>query len=400
MPEEGEHGHMNKFKQKPSPRGTPSGLKERRDLHSPLSPRRKRQLLRGALPPQKERLTPRLWWKQNWISVLVLALAALVFAGLLWYSHQGQIYQNQSETYKSIVYESAEVLDVLSDTVTPDRYQLEENELGQQELLIRLVTGEFRGETLQLTNHVALFYGTRMQEGDKLIVALYISEGKIVSGNFYEYDRTPFIFVLLAIFVAVTVLVGGKTGLKSLVGLTLTVICLICIFCPLLMKGADPVFTALWLCIYVEIVCFTLLDGVNKKTVCAMLGTAAGMLLAVLFAALAQKLTRITSYSMYSTNSLVDEFRNIQQQGIPLHIHGLLSAGVVISSLGAVMDVAMSLSSAIRELKTPRGHQERHRGQRPHDNHPGGPYHPHGGPRHKGSRKGHPGRKAHQHQRG
>ena len=48
----------------------------------------------------------------------------------------------------------------------------------------------------------------------------------------------------------------------------------------------------------------------------------------------------------------MDEFRNIQQQGIPLRIHGLLTAGVIISSLGAVMDVAMSLSSSISELKT------------------------------------------------
>lgn len=307
----------------------------------------------GALAPKVERLSFRGWLKQNWIALLVLALAAAVFVGLYGYSHQGQVYQNQSTELEYLSYETATVLNVSRDTVTPDRLAgtVEIAEVGSQTVMIRVTSGKFEGQTYELENNVSVFNGTKLATGDNIVVAVYAKDGSALNITVYQYDRVPEIFWLLAIFFLIVVLVGGKTGLKSLLGLAITVICLIWIMCPLLMKGFDPAWTALGLCVYVEIICFTLLDGINKKTLSAMVGTAVGMGLAALFGVLAQVFTRINSYSMYTTSTLVDEFRNIQQQGIPLRIHGLLTAGIIISSLGAVMDVAMSLSSAISELK-------------------------------------------------
>ena len=42
----------------------------------------------------------------------------------------------------------------------------------------------------------------------------------------------------------------------------------------------------------------------------------------------------------------------LRQTGTPIGLRGLLAAGVILSSLGAVMDVAMSLSSALAEVHT------------------------------------------------
>ncbi len=294
------------------------------------------------------------WFKQNRISILVLIVSALVFFGLLWFAQQGTIYQNQSTELEYVSYETATVLNVSRDTVSPDYLAgtVEIADLGTQTILVRLTSGPFAGETFELENQVSVFTGVRVKEGERVVLSIYAKDGQILNSAVYQYNRVPMVFVLLAVFFLIVVLVGGRTGLKSLLGLVLTVICLIWIYCPLLMKGFRPDWTALGLCVFVEIVCFTILGGVDKKTVCAMLGTAVGMGLAALFGVLAQWLTRINSYSMYTTSTLVDEFRNIQQQGIPLRIHGLLTAGVIISSLGAVMDVAMSLSSSISELKT------------------------------------------------
>ena len=285
---------------------------------------------------------------------MVLLIAAVVFAGLLVYSHQGTIYQTQSTELEYLSYETATVLNVSRDSVSPDQLAgtVEIAEVGSQTILVRVMSGEFSGQTFELENQVSIFNGSRVKVGERIVLAIYAKEGQILSSSVYQTDRVPMAFVLLGVFFLIVVLVGGKTGLKSLLGLVLTVICLIWIYCPLLMKGFRPDWTALFLCIFVEIVCFTILDGVNKKTLCAMLGTAVGMALAALFGVLAQRFTKINSYSMYTTSTLVDEFRNIQLQGIPLRIHGLLTAGIIISSLGAVMDVAMSLSSAISELKS------------------------------------------------
>jgi len=92
---------------------------------------------------------------------------------------------------------------------------------------------------------------------------------------------------------------------------------------------------------------FLILSGWDKKTVCAILGTVAGMVFATLFALLAQALLRIDGYR----EEYAEPLMQLRHTGESLvGIRYLLVAGVMISALGAVMDVAMSISSAIREI--------------------------------------------------
>ena len=91
-----------------------------------------------------------------------------------------------------------------------------------------------------------------------------------------------------------------------------------------------------------------ILGGVTRKTVCAALGTVAGTALALLFGLLAQSLLHIDGMRLTDVEALLQ----LRQTGTPLGLKGLLVAGVVISALGAVMDVAMSISSALTEVHT------------------------------------------------
>ena len=77
-----------------------------------------------------------------------------------------------------------------------------------------------------------------------------------------------------------------------------------------------------------------------------MLGTAAGTAFALLFAIIAQSLCRIDGLRTAEVEPLLQ----LRQAGIPIGLKGLLSAGIMISALGAVMDVAMSISSALSEV--------------------------------------------------
>jgi uncharacterized membrane protein len=169
--------------------------------------------------------------------------------------------------------------------------------------------------------------------------------------SYFQYDRIWAVLLVLGLFVLTVILVGGKTGLRSLLGLGVTVTALIWIFCPLWMKGAHPVWLALGLCALVTVMSFVILGGVSKKILCAIAATLAGVGLAALFGALAQRLCRVTSFSLYDVNGEIADLVNLQSRNYPVRVHGILTAGILIASLGAVMDVAMSLSSAMAELK-------------------------------------------------
>lgn len=251
--------------------------------------------------------------------------------------------------------ERAEVVNISKDTVSPNPNSPDGRESGSQLLLVRLKSGTHAGETLPLSNphFVGIYTSEKVSEGDSISVlqAENADTGEIVSLDMKNYDRSGLVWLVLGLFLVAVVIVGGRTGLKSLLGLFLTVVTLIWIFIPLWLKGAQPVPLAFGLCVLVAVMSFLILGGTSKKIVCAILGTVAGMALAAAFSALAQSILRIDSYAMYDAGSDFADLANFQQRGFGVHLDGLLTAGIIISSLGAVMDVAMSLSSAVGELR-------------------------------------------------
>ena len=286
-------------------------------------------------------------------ALLILAATGALFLILFFSAREGKIYNPSRLQTEFVTVEKAEVLNVSLDTVEVDPSLPEPVEKGNQRALIRLNSGPFAGETHELYYMIGYFVGPKLAAGDHIMVLQIRDEetGKLQELSYFQYDRIWAVLLVLGLFVLTVVLVGGKTGLRSLLGLAVTVTALIWIFCPLWMKGAHPVWLALGLCALVTVMSFVILGGVSKKILCAIAATLAGVGLAALFGALAQRLCRVTSFSLYDVNGEIADLVNLQSRNYPVRVHGILTAGILIASLGAVMDVAMSLSSAMAELK-------------------------------------------------
>jgi len=244
-------------------------------------------------------------------------------------------------------YENAVVDRVLSDSTEADAVA-ENHHRGSQLLIVTIQTGQYAGDQMMADNTVGPMYGQSYQVGDSVTVGISTYADGTVRCYIYEYNRTPGLLAILAAFLLVTVLVGGKVGAKSLVSLALTVLALIYILLPLLLQGWATIPTTFLISVLVTAATFVILGGVDKKTVCACLGTLAGIALATVFGLLAQKFLRIDGYRQEYAEALL-QLRQTGESGIG--ISGLIVAGVIVSALGAVMDVAMSISSAVQELK-------------------------------------------------
>lgn len=242
-------------------------------------------------------------------------------------------------------YENGRVRQILSDSTETDP-TADSGYRGEQMLLVEVTTGQYAGETLMVYNYVSPLYGVPLAVGDGCTMVISTYTGGDHRATVYEYDRSWAVVALIAAFFVVTVLVGGKTGAKSLLGLAFTVLCVFCLLFPALLRGAPTLPSVFALCVYVAAVSFVLLGGVEKKTVCALLGTVCGTGLALLFALLSQTLLRVDGLRAADVEPLLQ----LRQTGTPIGLSGLLAAGVVISALGAVMDVSMSLSSALAEV--------------------------------------------------
>lgn len=106
--------------------------------------------------------------------------------------------------------------------------------------------------------------------------------------------------------------------------------CIIGIMFPIMYRGISPIVT------------LGLLGGYSSKTVSAILGTAIGVVIAAVAAMAFGKAAGITGYNVSDIEAL-----NYVGQNTKIKIGELLFAGIIISALGAVMDVGMSIASTI-----------------------------------------------------
>lgn len=286
---------------------------------------------------------PAAWLRENkWTCiVLAAALAVLLAARLL----AAPVPVQSDEPENRADYESASVDQILSDSTEKDPAS-DNGYRGEQLLLVTVRSGDSKGQQMQVYNYVGPLYGGPLKVGDRATVLISTYSDGTVNATVYEFDRLLPLCIVLVLFIAAAVAVGGRTGVKSLVALAVTLVCLFGVLLPSLMKGANTLLMTFIVCAYVAVVSLTIVGGVRKKTVCAMLGAVAGTALALLFGLLAQGLTRIDGLRIDDVEPLLQ----LRQTGTPIGLRGLLVGGIVISALGAVMDVTMGIASSLSEV--------------------------------------------------
>lgn len=284
-------------------------------------------------------------------SALVLLLCGLIFFA----AYQEALKTPstpRSSVQSGVIYEKAKVVAITGGAYQGDQ-DMEDVPVGKQELTAELISGDYKGQRFSLTNNLSYLYGTVLKEGDTITVAFSLTDGKVENVVLQDYDRTVPMAVIVLLFLLVTILVGGKVGAKSLLGLGLTILCVFVILIPLLLDGWPTLPTVLALCAFVTVITFVVLGGVNRKTVCAILGTIMGVALAMAFGKFACWLLRIDGYKMYVAVPTVEPLLQLRQTQDPAHalrLADLLVGGILLAALGAVNDVAMSISSAMNEL--------------------------------------------------
>ena len=251
---------------------------------------------------------------------------------------------NQVEKTELVVrtgqtFEKAKVVKILQDN-------LEENgtRVGEQKVRVRMLTGVRKGEELDVTSSSGYLFGAACKPGMKVIVMQSVAGDSTVA-SVYTQDREGVIYIFALIYLLVLCLIGGKQGIKGCLGLVFTFFCVIFVYLPLVYLKYSPFWTAVFVCFITTLVTMYLIGGPTRKTCAATLGTLVGVILAGVSAWCFSKASGISGYNVSDIETLMTLWNTNRIQ-----VGGLLFSGLLISCLGAVMDVAMSISSAIDEI--------------------------------------------------
>ncbi|MDU2290243.1 YibE/F family protein [uncultured Clostridium sp.] len=281
--------------------------------------------------------------KKNIIPIVGVVICSLILISLSKFIFKGGFLADKYN--KGMEYYKGEVVEVLEENLQEDEF-LENVQVGFQTVLVQLKDGPLKGQEYEIGNPVSRLYNIKVKEGTKVIVGCYESNGENVF-TIFSYNRSNIIYILVAIFALIVIIIGGVKGVKSLVSLIFTLVCCVYLMLPLLLKGVSPIIAGILMAILSITVTLLLVSGMNKKTFTAILGTVSGVVIAGIIAYVFGKLSYLSGITMEDAESLM-----YIAEDTGLKITGLMFTGILVASLGAVMDVAMSISSSIFEINS------------------------------------------------
>ena len=232
-------------------------------------------------------------------------------------------------------FEKAVVTEVISDNLTENG-----NRVGNQTVRLRLCSGKFKNEKVEAISSSSYLFGATCKKGMKVIALVSESQGEVIA-SVYSADREFSLYFMIAVFLLVIILIGGKKGAASVMGLGFTIVCVLFLFLPMIYRGVSPIFSAVVVAVITTVVTIYLISGISVKSLTAISGTVTGVVMAVIFA----KVTQITGYNVSDIEELI-----YLEEKTAIKINELLFAGILIASLGAVMDVGMSIASTLQEI--------------------------------------------------
>lgn len=269
-------------------------------------------------------------------------LLILVAGGLLLQRDSAELTAAQKRTFAV-----AKVTDILADDAQPEAWS-EGLRLGSQTLELEILSGPYRGEILEGINYLSAYANVDCKLGTRVIVRLDLDDsGAPYIVSIPNYDRGTVLAGMVAVFALLLVVIGGRKGIMALLGLVYTLAGIWFLLIPMVLRGAEPILSAVCIAALTAAASLLLLTGFSRKTLCAGLGCVCGVAAAGLFAWVVGQITPVTGFNMSEAEDLV-----LRAYDSPLQIRGLLVSGILIAALGAVMDVAMSISSACHELRS------------------------------------------------
>jgi uncharacterized membrane protein len=218
----------------------------------------------------------------------------------------------------------------------------------RQVVKVRILEGDYEGKEYLVENNLGdnEYYNIRVKE-DQEIILVVDKTSDIMQVHISSYVRDKYEMYIVGLFLVLLVVIGRAKGVKSIVTLGITILVILKFMLPLIIKGTSPILVSVIASVIITIFTLFVVSGINEKTMSAILGTLIGVLLSATIAYMVGTMASLTGLNSEESAMLL-----YLPGEVDLNLQGILFAGIVIGTLGAVMDVSMSISSSMHEIKS------------------------------------------------
>ena len=274
------------------------------------------------------------------LRIIFFAITALSMVIMIWFGFTTDINLGRNPL-RGTEFPRGRVVDVITDQTTSDGVVRG----GMQLLAVEILSGTHRGRTVEVRNILFIDAPVNPQIGQTVIVHFDDHGDGNYTASIHSYARESAIYVIAVLFLVLVVAVGGKAGLSSAYGLIFTFVTLLFFLIPSIVRGGSPAFLTIISAILITAVSLTSIMGFKKKTWVSIVGTLVGIAFYCLFYFIIARVLRITGFNIPEMNQLIGlSFTSVS------NLTELLFCGILIASLGAVMDTSVSVASTTAEL--------------------------------------------------
>lgn len=275
----------------------------------------------------------------RWLTAAAIALGVLTVAGFLFIGFESTPEPTQSGALASKVYE-AEVVDV---EIGPCAGTQPEDNVECRKVTFRLTAGPDEGEERLQEFPIGPNTRLELQVGDRAVLSYQAGADEPNDYSYADRQRRRVLFVLLIAFAIAVIVLGRWHGVGALVGLGLSLVVILRFILPAVLAGRSPVLVAVIGSAAIAFVALYLANGFSHLTTVALLGTIGALVAIVLLSMLVTAVAHFSGFASDET-AILDLFSG------KVDVQGLILAGIVLGSLGALDDVTVTQASVVAEL--------------------------------------------------
>lgn len=217
---------------------------------------------------------------------------------------------------------------------------------GEQVCTLRIEEGLFKGREVQGAN---LLSGSLSQDkifarGDSAFVVVSYQGDTVTSVTMIDHYRITWEWVLALFFALLLILFAGPGGVRALLSFVITVLAIWKVMIPTCLKGGNPLVMGLLLVALLTVVIIVFVYGYDRRSLVAVLGSMLGTVTACGLGMLFTHLLKIHGAVMSDSETLL--YAGYQN----LDLTNIFMASIFIGAAGAMMDLAVDITSGVSEV--------------------------------------------------
>ena len=210
----------------------------------------------------------------------------------------------------------------------------------------RITDRSRRGEEIiatQLQSNFFVVEDRGVEVGDRVLL---VYEDFVGEYFFADFSRINAALILGGIFLVLVILFGRAKGMNAIVSLALTCLAVFLVFIPAILAGRNIYMATIIVCLFSIVSTLLIVIGPNKKSFSAMLGCFGGVMLAGILMLIMDGALNLTGVIDQESQVLL-----MLPTENPINLRAIIFAGVILGAVGAIMDVAMTISSSLWEVQ-------------------------------------------------